>query len=324
MKFSIVIPTYNGAEFVEQAIHSAINQTRKADEIIISDDNSSDGTLEICKKYRDIVSIFKNENGPSGFVNGWNNAIEHATCEYISILHQDDCLKPTFLEEVENALKNNPGIKHVFVPCEYIDENDNVTSLASISDGIIKIYSGTEYIKAYQQIGHPHIHRCPGVVTHKDIFKVCKYRAEAGHIADDDFFYRVAQYTNILGIHKPLAQYRQHGKSETGHLGEIKLIQRLIHDYTFQLQHLDENKAFDEESKWYFRNWLVKVIEMELVYSLRNNCKNVYDEYLKDSIILKEYSLQKSYKTKILQICTKALSFSLAQKLITGLYRIAK
>ena len=38
--FSIVIPTYNGADFIEQALLSALNQTRKADEIIISDDNS--------------------------------------------------------------------------------------------------------------------------------------------------------------------------------------------------------------------------------------------------------------------------------------------
>lgn len=324
MKFSIVIPTYNGADFVEQAILSVINQTRKADEIIISDDNSSDDTLEICHKYGDIVSIFKNESGPSGFVNGWNNAIKHANSEYVSILHQDDCLKPTFLEEVENALKDNTGIKHVFASCEYIDENGYVTSTAAITDGLIKVYSGTEYIKAYQQIGHPHIHRCPGVVTHKDIFKVCKYRTEAGHIADDDFFYRVAQYTNVLGIHKPLAQYRQHGKSETGHLGGINLIQRLIHDYSFQLQHLNENIAFDEECKWYIRNWLIKVIEMELVHSLRNNCKNVYDEYLRDVNILKEYGLQKSNKTKVFELCAKAFGFALAQKIIRGLYLIAK
>ena len=79
MKFSIVIPTYNGAKYVEQAIHAALCQTRPADEIIISDDNSKDDTLKICGKYADQIKIYHNENGPSGFVNGWNIAIAHAT-----------------------------------------------------------------------------------------------------------------------------------------------------------------------------------------------------------------------------------------------------
>ena len=47
MKFTIVIPTYNGSAYVEEALRSAMNQTRKADAIIVSDDNSTDNTLEI-------------------------------------------------------------------------------------------------------------------------------------------------------------------------------------------------------------------------------------------------------------------------------------
>ena len=74
MTFSIVIPTYNGADFVEQALLSALNQSRPADEIVISDDNSSDDTLAICQKYTDRIKIYRNLQGPSGFVNGWNHA----------------------------------------------------------------------------------------------------------------------------------------------------------------------------------------------------------------------------------------------------------
>ena len=54
--FSIVIPTYNGADFIEQALLSALNQTRKADEIIISDDNSTDETIDICQRYKDKIT----------------------------------------------------------------------------------------------------------------------------------------------------------------------------------------------------------------------------------------------------------------------------
>ncbi len=252
MTFSIVIPTYNGADYIEKALHTALYQTRKADEIIISDDNSSDNTIEICKKYSDKIKIYINENGPSGFVNGWNYAIKRATSEYICILHQDDLLSYNLLEEAEKVLKLHKDIKHLFVPCYYIDSSDNIIYTPDYCDGTVKIYSAQEYIHAYQTIGSPHIHRCPGTITHRSIFKICQYRTEAGHIADDDFFYRVGQFTNIIGIMKPLAYYRIHNKSETGHLNNNDLIKRLTSDYIFQLEHFKENNAFTESAYEYF------------------------------------------------------------------------
>lgn len=57
LTFSIVIPTYNGSDYIEQALQSALAQTRPADEIIVSDDNSTDATLEICRKYADRIKI---------------------------------------------------------------------------------------------------------------------------------------------------------------------------------------------------------------------------------------------------------------------------
>lgn len=255
MTFSIVIPTYNGKDFVEQTILSVLKQTRRADEIIISDDNSTDETIAICRKYSNNIKIYRNFNGPSGFVNGWNNAITYATGEYISILHQDDLLAPTFIEEIEKALTVYPEVRHLFVPCNYIDETGEVLQEPNYCNEHIHKYTGKEYVMAYQSVGHPHIHRCPGVVTHRDIFKVCQYRTEAGHIADDDFFYRVGQYTDIIGILKPLASYRLHQKSETGHLGSGKLIQRLADCYIYQIKQWKGNTFLEKESYAYFIHW---------------------------------------------------------------------
>lgn len=269
MTFSIVIPTYNGSEFIEEALTSVFNQTRLPDEIIVSDDNSTDNTLEIVGKYSDKLKIFRNEDGPSGFVNGWNKAIAHANSDYISILHQDDKLEPTFLEEIENAVKLNPDVQHLFVACKYIDENDNIVRTSYDTSGLIKRFKGSEYVKAYRGDGHGHIHRCPGVVTHKDIFKKCKYRAEAGHIADDDFFYRVGQYTEVIGVLKPLANYREHSHSETGHLESDNLVRRLLRDYDFQVRNLQYNSLFDNEMYSYFRYWKNKYLTRLFFYGLK-------------------------------------------------------
>ena len=299
MTFSIVIPTYNGADFIEQALQSALAQTRPADEIVISDDNSTDTTLEICQKYANRIKIYSNPRGPSGFVDGWNNAIAKATSEYISILHQDDVLAPTFLAEIEKALHIYPDVKHLFVPCNNIDATNHILQEPDYCSGEIKRYTGREYVKAYQTIGHPHIHRCPGVVTHRSIFSLCQYREEAGHIADDDFFYRVGQYTDVVGILKPLASYRLHNKSETGHISNHKLIQRLASDYIFQLKHFSENFIFDETIKLHFIKLAKHFIFNELIIGTQIDNLELIDKGRKELYILrKNFAINFSFREK--------------------------
>ena len=270
VRFSIVIPTYNGAEYVGAAIESALAQTRPADEVIVSDDNSSDDTLEICQSYASRVKIFRNPDGPSGFVNGWNKAIAHATGDYIAILHQDDLLDPTFLEEIEKASEQHPDVKHFFAPCRYIDQNGHVIREPGedFRSGEIRRYTGQEYANEYVRVKN-HIHRCPGVVTHRDIFKECRYRTEAGHIADDDFFLRVGNYTDVVGVLKPLASYREHVGSETGHLPHLVINARLLRDYHYQLEHAKENPMISSEIKAIFKRWEAEYIHRLIIFGLK-------------------------------------------------------
>lgn len=246
MKYSIVIPTYNGERFVREAIESALSQTFAADEIIVSDDCSTDRTVEIAKEYEPRIKVAINADGPSGFVNGWNKAIERASCTYVSVLHQDDVLSPTFLEEVDKALKMYPKVGHIFVPCNYIDAWGKKNGEAFQCDEDLKYLTGKEYLYLYITQGNPHVHRCPGVVTKRELFKKCSYREEAGHIADDDFFMRIGNYTDVIGIMKPLASYRLHWESETGHLSNLKLSKRLARDWHFQCRHAKENVLIDD------------------------------------------------------------------------------
>jgi len=281
MRFSIVIPTYNGEYFIEQTLLSALEQHRPFDEIIVSDDNSTDKTLEICEKYKDRIKIYKNENGPSGFTNGWNNAVAKATGDYIAILHQDDLLDKSFLLEMEKVINDNPDVLHLFSTCNYINRKNELIGFSYLEFNKIRRYSGLEYVKAYQKLGNPHIHRCPGVITHRRIFEKMQYNPAAGHIADDDFFYRVGQYTDIVGILKPLASYRIHNQSETGKLSDVNLVKRLIDAYAFQIIQWKDCDFLDVEAygffveKWrkYKRRYLgygIKHVNIRVVvYALR-------------------------------------------------------
>ncbi len=316
MKFTIVIPTYNGAEYIEEALLSAINQTRKADAVIVSDDNSTDNTLEICSRYKDEISIYKNENGPSGFVEGWNNAIRLVDDGYIAILHQDDLLAPTFLEEAEKTLELHSDVKHFFVPCNYIDGYGNIIRKIDCCDGSVKRYSGNEYVDAYRSVETWHIHRCPGVITHRSIFEVCSYRREAGHIADDDFFYRVGQYTDVVGLLKPLASYREHGKSETGHLNHAKLVFRLANDYLYQVEQGQYNTCVSASTYKYFSYWAAKYVFQEFVYALVNGDDILWKEYCEHYNKLKALNVRIDFKSLIVYALPKVVGKNLSGKLL--------
>jgi glycosyltransferase involved in cell wall biosynthesis len=306
MTFSIVIPSYNGAKYIERTLLSVINQTRKPDEIIVHDDNSSDETRAICEKYASKISCHLNVEGPSGFVNGWNRAIQFAKGDYISILHQDDIFYPTFLEEAEKTLNQNPDIRHLFAVCDYIDENDivilslNKHQLFNPKKLKTKKYSGKEYAVAYQQTYDeiPHVHRCPGVITHRTIFEEgCNYNSAAGHIADDDFFYRVGQFTDVIGLLKPLSAYRLHQESETGSIGDIKLVQRLAKDYIYQVKQWENSSFIDS---LFFQKGAVKFMTRLFTYAyktkdalLKEHAKVLYAD-------LKEMKLERvEFKSKI-------------------------
>lgn len=112
MKVSVVMCTYNGARYVKEQINSIINQTRRVDEIIISDDNSKDETLDIVKplvdasgiKYRIITNI-----PGKGVARNFLDAMKQSTGDYIFTADQDDIWKENkvevFLEKINQTKK---------------------------------------------------------------------------------------------------------------------------------------------------------------------------------------------------------------------------
>lgn len=323
MKISVVIPTYNGAYYIKQALESVLKQDYSADEIIISDDGSTDKTISIIHSVFDDFSktssiaanyvIKLNPAGPSGFVNGWNRGISFATGDFISILHQDDLLEPEFIKNFKNAYQKYPHVRHFFVPCNYIDNNGDMLHRFESSQAGLVLYTGNKYMKAYQKSCgvFPHIHRCPGVVTHRSIFtEGCNYNQKAGHIADDDFFFRVGQFTDVVGILTPLASYRIHNDSETDSIGDIKLVQRLANDYLYQIKQWKDSDFIGSKEMQYFYSNALRYKKRLLGYSILRNKPELIAEALSLSTKLKSQgcidnsfislSLEKSLKIEFL------------------------
>ena len=88
MKISVVIPTYNRANTILRALKSVLNQSYKADEIIVIDDGSSDETQEILKKFQDQIVLISQDN--LGVSSARNRGIELCKNEWVAFLDSDD------------------------------------------------------------------------------------------------------------------------------------------------------------------------------------------------------------------------------------------
>ena len=105
-KVSIIIPVYNGANYVSLAIECAIRQDYDNLEILVIDDGSKDKTEKICKKYKDKITYIKKENG--GVASALNLGIEKMTGDYFSWLSHDDLYYPNKVStDVKYLMDNN-------------------------------------------------------------------------------------------------------------------------------------------------------------------------------------------------------------------------
>lgn len=101
---SIVVPVYNGSNFLREALDSALAQTYKNLEIIVVNDGSTDDTESIALSYGDKIRYFSKENG--GTSTALNLGIENMRGEYFSWLSHDDLYYPNKIErEVEELAK---------------------------------------------------------------------------------------------------------------------------------------------------------------------------------------------------------------------------
>jgi glycosyltransferase involved in cell wall biosynthesis len=109
---STVIPTYNRAHMVVEAIESVLRQTHRPDEVIVVDDGSTDDTAQCVERYAGQVRYLRQANaGPSA---ARNRGIQAASCEYIAFLDSDDIWVEDRLERQLAFLAMHPHLDVIF------------------------------------------------------------------------------------------------------------------------------------------------------------------------------------------------------------------
>lgn len=231
---SICIPTYNGEQFIAEAMDSAISQSYPNLEIVISDDASVDSTLDIIETYRTKttipIHIFHHE--PRGIGANWNYSIQQANGVYIKFLFQDDVLKPTCIEKMVHVLEQNPSFglvackRDFIVEPTFLDENsDKWISIYgdlqkmldfNFTDGLMFInqdlFSDEKFFESpMNKVGEP-----TTILFRRDLIDAIGYfREDLNQVLDYEFCYRVLKHQTIAIINEVLVQFRLHGNQTT-------------------------------------------------------------------------------------------------------------
>ena len=114
---SVVIPAYNYAHFLPDAIESVRNQTYPNVELIVVDDGSTDDTAEVVRRYGDRVRYVYQEN--AGLSAARNTGIRSASHPFVAFLDADDVWKPTILENGMGVFAQLPET-YAIVACKFI------------------------------------------------------------------------------------------------------------------------------------------------------------------------------------------------------------
>lgn len=128
MKVSVAMASYNGEKFLRQQIDSILSQLGSEDELIISDDHSTDQTLSIIENYQkkdDRVKLYFNEE--SGVTSNFENAIKRTQNDIIFLSDQDDVWKPEKVGIVKAYFETNPKINMIMSDITVVDNKLNTT-----------------------------------------------------------------------------------------------------------------------------------------------------------------------------------------------------
>lgn len=199
-KVSVIIPTYNRADFIEDAVESVLCQTYKDFEIIIVDDGSTDNTKDMLQKFHNKIRYIYKSNG--GVASARNAGIKHAQGIYIAFLDSDDLWLPERLQFGVQALESDKDIGLIFSDCSRVFHKE--MSAKSYFDDY-KPYAGFVFKQLYMQNFIP----TPTVILRKKCFQQVElFNEELSSCEDYDMWLRISTCFRIDYIKMPLAIYR--------------------------------------------------------------------------------------------------------------------
>lgn len=123
--FSVVMPSFNHARFIERSLNSIINQEREGIELVVMDGGSRDGTPRILERYSPHIALWRSEPD-AGQSDALNKGFHAATGEILGWLNSDDLYLPGALHHVAQIFAAEPQVDVVYGDWLMLDEHDRI------------------------------------------------------------------------------------------------------------------------------------------------------------------------------------------------------
>lgn len=201
---SVIIPSYNYARYVREAIDSVLAQARPPLEIIVVDDGSTDDTATVLATYGDRIRVFQQKN--QGVAIARNTGIAAARGEYVAFMDADDIWLPRKLELQMARFDADPALGLVACGLESFDPDGRIVE--------VRVKAAEGRVASALLRMEPDIIHGPGstmVVPKRVAEEIEGFDRRLPPSEDWDFCYRVAARYAIGNVPEVLVRYRLHG-----------------------------------------------------------------------------------------------------------------
>lgn len=209
-KVSIIIPVYNGDNYLSETINSALSQTYKNTEIIIINDGSTDKSKEIALSHGNKIKYFEKENG--GASSALNLGIEKMTGEYFSWLSHDDLYNKNKIKFQVEALRKISN-KDTIIGCYQllIDNDRNILKKLQTVDNKNNYHNQNALL--YLLMGY--VKACDLLISKNILLKYGAFNINLITTQDYDLLFKIFKYEKLLIIPKYLVYYRLHSEQNS-------------------------------------------------------------------------------------------------------------
>jgi GT2 family glycosyltransferase len=214
---TVAVPTYNGVPHLAEAVRSILAQQGVAFDLVVSDDRSGDGSVEMVRALAgDRVRIAVNPER-LGLAGNWNRCVALARTPLVAIFHQDDVMMPGHLAAHVEAFARDDDVGIVASASEVLNERGDPVPATIVGRGglgpVDRVFAAGTLAASMVQ-GNPL--RCSAVTMRRAAFEdVGGFEPTLRYVLDWDFWLRVSRRWKVTWLARPSVGMRWHGASET-------------------------------------------------------------------------------------------------------------
>lgn len=270
-KIEILLATYNGEKYVGEQIDSIINQTYNNWELLIRDDNSKDGTLEILKEYEKKdkrIKIIEDKKGNLGFVKNFEELLNNSKEDWVMFSDQDDYWLENKIEKYvailnassEDILKKPMLIHSNSFIC---DDNLEIVKEEFINSKIANEYNEDNFYFAYFVQGST-------VLINRAIIDLALPFSKNVTV-HDRYFHLLAEFLGKrIFINESLIKYRQHSNNKIG--AKTSIISKILKKRYFHTE--DRELILEIQKKYKEALGTEQIKKIEKYLEVTNDKKN--------------------------------------------------